>query len=154
MQRTVQTAGLLQTANLVDAEITSLLDIRGCESHSAIGVVELLSAFTRSPLRTERRDQTVDLVEVNAIAAQIWTATGSVLHAAAGNDFGDNLRKFANAEVFVVAAHIESLVVNGFARCFEHGHNRGNDVADVDDGPPGCAVALDVNPARSKRRRY
>src|ERR1019366_5027303 len=120
-QGAVQPAGLLQTANLVDAHIASLLAIRSRESDSAIGVVELLSAFARGPLRTERRDQTVELVEVDAITTQIRPAAGSILHAAARNDFGNDIGEFADAKVFVVAAHIESLVMYRFARCIEYG---------------------------------
>src|SRR5271166_3922282 len=140
VQGAVQPAGLLQTANLADTDVASLLDIRGCESDGAIRIVEFLRAFARGPLRTECRKQTVDLVEVDAITTQIRTATGSILHAASGNDFGDNIGEFADAKVLVVAAYIESLVMYRFARCMEYGDNSRDDVADMDDGAPRRTV--------------
>src|SRR5271170_5735612 len=107
-----------------------------CEAQAAIRVVEFLSAFPRSPLRTKRGNQVADLVEVNAITTKIWSATRSVFNAAARNDFGNNIGEIPDSEVLVVAAHIESLVMNRLARRIEHGNNSRNNIADMDDGAP------------------
>src|SRR6202453_4019196 len=152
MQRAVQPPALLQTANLADANIASLLHVRCSQAGRAICLVELPSALARRPLRSERRNQTVDFVEVDTIATQIRTAARSVLDPAAGNDFGHNLGKFANTKVLVVASHVECLVMYRLARSIEYGHNRGDDVAYMNDWPPGRTVALDQISIRGECR--
>ena len=112
MQVVIQFAGLLQATDFADTNIASLLDIRGSQADGPVGIVKFLCTFARCPLRTKCRHETVDLVEAHAIATKVRTAAGSILDTATRNYFRNYRRKLANAEVLVIAAHVEGLVVH------------------------------------------
>ncbi len=72
---------------------------------------------------------------------------------ATGN-FRNDVGQLADAVVFGGLADVKGLVVNRFARRFQHCDHGGNDVADVHDRPPGRAVTLDVHAASGIGRRH
>jgi hypothetical protein len=55
------------------------------------------------------------------------------------------LCEFADTVIFVRAAKVENLIVDHFSGSFEHVEDRSGDIANVDDGPPGRAVTLDLD---------
>src|SRR6266852_3309728 len=71
-----------------------------------------LSALAGGPRGTEVRQRAANLVAGHAITAFVRPAAGSVLHAASGYGFSDDVRQFADPVIFLGTPDIESLVVN------------------------------------------
>src|ERR1700722_1785931 len=138
---------MLESPDFANADITSTANIVDRKSVGAIGLVKFLGALACRPLRAKRRNQPIDLVEIHAVTTKIWSAAGSVFYAALWNHFSNNFCKLVDTKVLFIAAHVEDLIVNGFTRCFENSNHRTDNVADVNDRPPGSAVALDHNSA-------
>ncbi len=99
--------------------VTALFDIGAGQTHGAIGVVELLRAFARGPLRQESGKRTAHFVTAHAITALVRTAAGGVFHMAAGDGFRDDIRDFPDAVVLFRPAYIKGFVVNRFAGSLE-----------------------------------
>src|SRR5690348_7984370 len=116
---------------LYDAYRTNVF---GGKAVGAIGVVKFLCAHTRGPGGTEGRQHALNLVAVHAVAALIGPAARRVLDAAAGNGFLDDVGEFADAVVFLGAAHVEGLIVNGVLGSVQDANHGLDDVADVHDG--------------------
>ena len=64
-----------------DPDVAAGLYILACETLSAIGFVKFLDALACGPLRLETGHQSVDLVEIDAVAALVRASPGSVFDA-------------------------------------------------------------------------
>src|SRR5579862_8079408 len=140
-QHGVQLSGFLQTPDRADPEIAPAGYVLGGETGGAIGVTKLLCAFAGGPLRHKRRQCGSNLVAVDAIAALVWSAAWSILNSAAGDDFRNDVRQFADAVVFLGLADVEDRVVNHIPGSIKNAQHRADDIANVHDGAPGGAVA-------------
>ncbi len=90
--------------NLVDSHVAAALEILSRQPYSPVGIIEFLSTFACSPLRSEIRQDAMDLVAIHAIAALVWAAARSVFHLTAGNDLRNDISQFADTVVFLCAA--------------------------------------------------
>src|SRR5215475_1481163 len=136
----------------MDTEILPALEFARGQSVGATGVVEFLSAFAGRPLRLEIRESAANFVAIHAIAALVRPTAGGVLDAAPGYNFRNDLGELADAIVLFRLSNVKRLIVYGVLGRFEHANHGRDDVANVHDGTPGCAVALDVDAAGSHGR--
>ena len=90
MQIVVQTSAVQQPLNVANARIAAVLEVFGGEAHDAVRIVQLLRALAGGPLRLETRHNAEDLVAVDAVAALVRAAGGSVLDVAVGYGLGDD----------------------------------------------------------------
>src|ERR1700691_2356797 len=86
----------------------------------------------------------LNLIAVHPVATLIGAASGSVLHLAAGNNFGNDIGELTDPVVLSALSDVEGLVVDGISRRVENTNARRGDVANVSDGPPGRAIAFDI----------
>src|SRR5579862_5118190 len=107
--------------------------------------IQLHGPFLRGPLRFETRQYSRDLAEIDAIAALVRAAIPCVFDFAVRNSLVNDVRQIADLIVFLGAAHIERFAMNQILRSIQYGNEGARDVFDVDNWPPGRAVALDVN---------
>ncbi len=113
----------------------------------AEGGGQLFDAAADIPLRAELRHVLREFVAIDAVAAEVGATAGGVLDDAAGNGLADDFGELADAVVFVGAADIERLVVDGIARCDERNGEGLADIFNMYDGTPGGTVAADFDAA-------
>ncbi len=132
---------------MADSDVAATLHVLAGEPGRTIGIVELLRALAGGPLRAKTREQPADLVAVDAVTTLVWTTIGSIFDVGARNGLGYDGSQFTDTVVFFCPTNIKGLVMDGFLRCFQRGENGGDNVANVNDGTPRCAIALYVHSA-------
>src|SRR5690606_10380732 len=133
-------AGVHQLFDVRQAAVAGAFELVEGDTDAEVGVVQLLRAAARGPLRHERRQYAPDLVAVDAVGARVRAGAGGELDLAAGHRLGDDPGDVADLEVLVRPPHVERFVVDDFARGVQRGDEGARDVFDVDDGAPGRAV--------------
>src|SRR5271169_5953414 len=73
-QGAVEPSRALKALDFADADVTSGFDILECQANFPVRIKKLLRTLASRPLCTEGRNHPPDLVEVDAVAAQIWSA--------------------------------------------------------------------------------
>src|SRR6266481_1779750 len=139
-----------QLLELVDAPVARPLEVLELEPQRLVGLVELPRALARVPLRLERRQQAADLGEIGAVVALVGPRTVGEGDLATRHGLLHDLGDLADPVVLIVAPDVERLRMDRLARRGEHRQEGAADVLDVDDGPPGRAVALEKHLARGE----
>src|SRR5439155_8393454 len=103
------------------------------EPGGAVSIVEFLCAFAGRPLRFETRQQTANLVAIDAVAALIRASAGCILNAAPRNSFLNDGRQFADAVVFPGLSNIEDFILDNVPGSVQHTYHSRNDVTNVHD---------------------
>src|SRR5258706_4895697 len=98
-----------QFLDVADALVARTLKVLERQLRLAIGVVELLGAAPRIPLRLERGQHARDLVEVDTVGARVRARIRSDLEPAARNHIGDDRSDIADAIIVRSLADIECL---------------------------------------------
>ena len=147
MQRLVQPPRAEQPAKAVDPPVLRSFEFVQLQIALPEGLVELSRARADRPLRPERRETAGDLFEADAVGAGVRAGALGELDPAVRHRLAHDLGDLADLEVLVGPSDVEDLAVDGLARRFEHGEEGARDVLDVDERPPGRAVALQVDAA-------
>ena len=134
-----------QLLDVADALVARSLELLERQLRLAIGVVELLGAAPRIPLRLEGGQHARDLVEVDAVGARVGARIRSDLEPAARNHVGDDRGDIADAVIVRGLADIECLIEDQVLRRFERRDEGARDVFDVDDRPPGRSIGLQID---------
>ena len=111
-----------------------------------VGGVKFLDPFQNVPGRLEVIFQNgVDLGEINLICPGIGPMLAGIFDAAAGNDLFDRVGQVFDLVILAVLADVEDLVVDQLFGSLQGGDKSATEILDVDQRPPGGAVAHDLD---------
>jgi len=119
----------------------------GAQCRGLIGLIKLLGATARIPLRFEARQCCPYFGKVDPVRTCIGACIFGKLDARIGNDLGRNFRDVGNAIIVFGLANVEGLISDRLRRRFESRQKGARDILDVHDGAPRRTVGLQIDEA-------
>src|SRR5207245_3082303 len=137
-----EVTGRDQLFELIDTPEPRPLEVLDPKADRLVGLVQLLCALPRVPLGLEAGEHLGDPTEVRAVVAFVRAGAVGESDLAAGHGLLHDPGDLRDAEVLVVATHVECARPHRVGRSGEHGQEGACDVLDVHDRTPGGAVGL------------
>ena len=106
------------------------------QADTFVGLIELLDAAPRRPLRFEIPQHSGDLVAVHTVAALVGSRIGRVFDPAARHHLTHDLRDVADLLIFRRGADVKGLIVDQFPGGFQGSNVCPGNVFDVNDWAP------------------
>src|SRR5258708_7733254 len=125
---------------MVDALVARAFEVLDAQVHLLVRLIQFARAAPGVPLRLKCRKRPGNAGEIRAVAALVRTRIRRKFNRAARDRFLHDLGQVADLVILFAPAHVEGLVVNQVARCFERRQKAAGDIFDMYDRPPRRSI--------------